>query len=132
MDFAYSNIMDRADYRDDGLAHGIPLRIHLDPYKEIAGAVRAQKDWSYHVSPVRDYHGGLGHPFSFVRVTIPECLPERLEIMSYANEYAFLYDGTPPRGCFGVRSLTLTLRRPDGEPRLEKCGCVLGTVSIRN
>jgi hypothetical protein len=42
---------------------------------------------------VKDYQGGLGDPFSFIRVTIPECLPERLEIISYANEYAFLYDG---------------------------------------
>ncbi|KAM7213323.1 Isoprenoid synthase domain containing protein [Rhypophila decipiens] len=27
-----------------------------------------------------------------MRVAMPECLPERLEIVSYANEFAFLYD----------------------------------------
>jgi len=97
MDFKHSHALPAGSYRDDGLANGIRLRMHRDPVKEIAGALRAQKDWGFFVSPVADYQGGLGNPFSFVRVTIPECLPERLEIMSYANEYAFLYDGTYAR-----------------------------------
>jgi hypothetical protein len=37
------------------------------------------------------HHEGLGPSFSFVRATVPQCLPERLEIMSYANEHAFFY-----------------------------------------
>jgi hypothetical protein len=93
MDFKHSDVLASGTYRDDGLANGIPLRIHKDPYKEIAGSLRAQQDWNTSVSPVRDYQGGLGHPYSFIRVTIPECIPERLEVISYANEYAFLYDG---------------------------------------
>lgn len=28
-----------------------------------------------------------------MRVTVPEYLPDRLEIISYANEFTFLYDG---------------------------------------
>lgn len=93
MDFKHSNVLAPGTYRDDGLANGIPLRIHKDPFKEIAGTLRAQQDWNKNVSPVKDYQGGLGEQFSFIRVTIPECLPDRLEIISYANEYAFLYDG---------------------------------------
>ncbi|KAJ4294097.1 hypothetical protein N0V90_007787 [Kalmusia sp. IMI 367209] len=92
MEFRHSDVLAPGEYRDDGLANGIPLRIHRDPFQEIAGSLRAQNDWNSSVSPVRDYQGGLGHPFSFIRVTIPECIPERLEIISYANEYAFLYD----------------------------------------
>ncbi|KAL5397145.1 hypothetical protein PMIN06_003678 [Paraphaeosphaeria minitans] len=92
MDFKYSDVLDSGTYRDDGLANSIPFRIHQDPYSEIAGSLRAQKDWDSTVSPVRNYQGGLGHPYSFIRATIPECIPERLEIISYANEYAFLYD----------------------------------------
>lgn len=38
------------------------------------------------------YKGGLGDPFTFVSVTVPECHPDRLELISYANEFAFLYD----------------------------------------
>ncbi|KAF2448982.1 fusicoccadiene synthase [Karstenula rhodostoma CBS 690.94] len=92
MDFKHSDVLGSGTYRDDGLANGIPLRIHKDPYSEIAGSLRAQRDWNSSVSPVQNYQGGLGHPYSFVCATIPECIPERLEIISYANEYAFLYD----------------------------------------
>jgi hypothetical protein len=89
----YSHLVDPETYRTDGLALFIPLRMHRDLYKEIAGALMAQEDWNKHVEPVRGYLGGLGPVYSFVSVTIPECRPERLEIMSYANEFAFLYDG---------------------------------------
>ncbi|CAO2658411.1 Nn.00g061340.m01.CDS01 [Neocucurbitaria sp. VM-36] len=92
MYFLYSEAVKRGTYRDDGLANDLQLRLHKDPYKEIKGTLRAQEDWDRTVSSVKDYHGGLGDNFSFVRVTIPECLPDRLEIISYANEYAFLYD----------------------------------------
>lgn len=94
MDFCHSDQLAPGSYRDDGLANSCALRIHKDPDAEMAGSLRAQRDWTNHVSPVRDYHGGLGDVFSFVRVTIPECIPDRLEIISYANEFAFLYDGT--------------------------------------
>ena len=94
MDFLYSEAVKQGTYRDDGLANDLQLRLHRDSYKEIKGTLRAQEDWDRTVSSVKDYHGGLGDHFSFVRVTIPECLPDRLEIVSYANEYAFLYDGT--------------------------------------
>ncbi|TAQ86123.1 hypothetical protein B7494_g5555 [Chlorociboria aeruginascens] len=83
---------DPSTYETFGLCNGIPLRIHNDPLKELHGATRAQEDWSKFVAPVVNYKGGLGAQYSFIRVTVPECLPERLEILSYANESAFLYD----------------------------------------
>ncbi|KAF5987601.1 dicarboxylate carrier protein [Fusarium bulbicola] len=69
-----------------------PLRMHRDSAKEVKGALRAQNDWTRYVRPVHGYKGGLADPFGFISVTIPECRPERLEIVSYANEFAFLYD----------------------------------------
>ncbi|KAK7935351.1 hypothetical protein PG985_000846 [Apiospora marii] len=93
MDFRYSKVIDPNSYRTDGLAEGISLRQHDDlDSKEIKGALRAQNDWGKLVNPMHGYDGGLGDRFSFIRVTVPECLPERLEIVSYANEFAFLYD----------------------------------------
>ncbi|KAH7115076.1 fusicoccadiene synthase [Dendryphion nanum] len=92
METLYSEVIDEKTYQADGLAHGIPLRVHSDPFKEIAGALRAQRDWTNNVRPVTGYWGGLGDQYSFIRVTVPECRPERLEIISYANEFAFLYD----------------------------------------
>ncbi|KAH6615376.1 fusicoccadiene synthase [Boeremia exigua] len=88
----YSDVVERSSYRDDGLSNGIELRVHRSQYMEIIGSLHAQRDWSDLVSPVVRYHGGLGDRFNFVSVTIPDCLPERLEIIAYANEYAFLYD----------------------------------------
>lgn len=93
MEYKYSGVVEPESYRTDGLSLNIPLRIHLDPYKEIFGALQAQRDWNQQVCPLGEYQGGLGPLYSFIRVTVPECLPERLEIMSYANEFAFLYDG---------------------------------------
>lgn len=93
MDFVFSREVDPSLYETHGLANGVPLRLHLDDVKETQGALRAQSDWTKYVSPVENYKGGLGDSYTFIRVTVPECIPERLEIISYANEFAFLYDG---------------------------------------
>lgn len=94
MEFQYSDVIDPSTYETEGLCDGIALRRHRNPIHENKGAVRAQEDWTKLVGPVVHYKGGLGAEFSFIRVTVPECLPERLEVLSYANEFAFLYDGS--------------------------------------
>lgn len=100
MDFRYSEVIDPATYDAQGLCNGISLRMHKDHTRERIGAIRAQRDWTKFTGPVGHYKGGLGTPYSFMRVTVPECQPERLEIISYANEFAFLYDG---RHCYRSR-----------------------------
>ncbi|KAI1135782.1 fusicoccadiene synthase [Hypoxylon sp. FL0543] len=92
MEFKYSKEIDPDVYETEGLGYGIPLRMHKDQDEEIKGTLRAQRDWTKYVQPVHGYHGNLGDPYSFLCVTVPECLPDRLELISYANEYAFLYD----------------------------------------
>jgi hypothetical protein len=57
------------------------------------GTLEAQKDWENLVCPLQEHKGGLGPNYGFMTVSMPECLPERFEIVSYANEFAFLYDG---------------------------------------
>ena len=93
MEFRYSEIIDPSTYETEGLCKGILLRKHKDQFREDVGAIKAQEDWTRLVSRVEHYKGGLGARFDFVSVTVPECLPERLEILAYANEFAFLYDG---------------------------------------
>lgn len=96
MEYQYSEVVDPSVYETDGLVakkNMLSLRRHKDTFSEIIGSLRAQRDWSEHVCPVYGYQGGLGDQYSFIRLTVPECLPERLEVISYANEYAFLYDG---------------------------------------
>ncbi|KAJ2997364.1 hypothetical protein NUW58_g677 [Xylaria curta] len=92
MNFNYSREIDPSIYETHGLDGGIPLRIHKDQHLEFKGALRAQRDWDKHVGNADGYKGGLGDPFSFISVTVPECIPDRLELISYANEFAFLYD----------------------------------------
>jgi hypothetical protein len=100
MEFIYSDIIDPSTYEAEGLSHGIPLRKHRDATKENIGATRAQRDWAKLVGPMGNYKGSLGADYTFIRVTVPECLPERLEILAYANEYAFLYDGGVHARCY--------------------------------
>ena len=102
MDFIHSELVDPTTFDSEGLCEGISLRKHFDTASEGIGALRAQRDWSKYVAPIQNYHGGLGPKFIFVCVTLPECLPDRLEIISYANEYAFLYDGTCISGCYRI------------------------------
>lgn len=109
IDFWYSDVVNPLTYETEGLCVDIPLRRHRDIEKENLGALRAQEDWTKLVRPVPNYKGGLSAKCSFVQVTVPECLPERLEVISYANEFAFLYDGDVFAP--GFLSITLTLYR---------------------
>lgn len=122
MEYIYSEEVDPILYETHGLGTEVRLRLHKDLVKESRGALRAQEDWSKHVQAIGLYHGGLGERFSFIRVTVPECLPERLEIISYANEYAFLYDGgwLPT---FSRSELIQGCSRCDGESRSTRYEC---------
>ena len=94
MEYQYSDVLDPSSYETHGLDLGIPLRVHNDTdASEIRGAQRVQNDWTKLVKPVQGYKGGIGERFSFIGACVPECLPERIEIISYSNEFAFLYDG---------------------------------------
>lgn len=93
MKFRYSDLIKPSTYETEGLCDGIPLRKHKDPYKVVSGALRAQEDWAKRVGPLNHYRGGLGSEYSHIEVAIPECLPDRLEILAYANEFGFLFDG---------------------------------------
>ncbi|KAI0160238.1 geranylgeranyl pyrophosphate synthase [Xylariaceae sp. FL1272] len=93
MEYKYSTIVDPSTYETEGLCDGIDLRRHIAADMEEIGTLRAQEDWRKMVGPVaRPYKGGLNSNYSFMTVSVPECLPERLEIISYANEFAFLHD----------------------------------------
>jgi hypothetical protein len=93
MEYKYSYILDPLLYRTEDLCDGLLVRKHVAEDLEEIGAFRAQQDWRAMVAPISDYKGGLGPRHSFMAVSMPECLPDRFEIVSYANEFAFLHDG---------------------------------------
>ena len=94
MAFKYSTPIDASKYDPDGLCEGIELRRHAAADLEEIGAFRVQEDWRRLVGPLeKPFRGGLAPNFSFITVAVPECLPERLEITSYALEFGFIHDG---------------------------------------
>ncbi|KAL1597851.1 hypothetical protein SLS60_008338 [Paraconiothyrium brasiliense] len=55
--------------------------------------MRLRNDWQKHIGSLPSTtYGGQGPQYNFTAVTIPECLPERLEIVAYIMEFAFLHD----------------------------------------
>jgi hypothetical protein len=97
MEYQHSKEVDGDCYEMEGLGIHVAPRIHKDLDLEARGTLRCQRDWAKHVGPLAGYKGGLGPRYHFMSITIPECLPERLECISYANEFAFLYDGKSTR-----------------------------------
>ncbi|KAK8059989.1 hypothetical protein PG996_009919 [Apiospora saccharicola] len=92
MECRYSEVVDPSSYETEGLSGGIDVRKSSFTELEDRGAIRAHQDWARHVGPCKGYRGGLGPEYSFVSVVMPECLPERMEVVAYANEFAFMYD----------------------------------------
>ncbi|KAL9609842.1 MAG: hypothetical protein Q9167_005409 [Letrouitia subvulpina] len=89
----YSTIIDSSQWDTEGLCKGIDLRRHVAGDLEEVGAFRAQEDWRRLVGPLeKPYRGGLGPELSFITAAVPECLPDRMEITSYALEFGFMHD----------------------------------------
>ncbi|KAK8047539.1 geranylgeranyl pyrophosphate synthase [Apiospora saccharicola] len=93
MEYKFSSVVDPSTYETHGLCDGIPLRCHHQPELEEIEAFRCQEDWRRWVGPLGFYKGGLGPRWNFIAITVPECRPDRLAILGYANELAFLHDG---------------------------------------
>lgn len=92
MQYKFSSVVDPSMYETHGLCDGIPLRCHHNPELEEIETLRCQEDWRRWVGPLGFYKGGLGPRWNFMAITVPECLPERLGVLGYANELAFLHD----------------------------------------
>ncbi|RAH79187.1 putative geranylgeranyl diphosphate synthase [Aspergillus japonicus CBS 114.51] len=92
MEFKFSTVVDPSTYQTQGLCDGLTVRYHKNTELEEIGCLRCQEHWREQVGPLGLYKGGLGHPWSGMSIAIPEALPDRLGIVSYANELAFLHD----------------------------------------
>lgn len=92
MDFLFSTEIDPSTYETDGLCDGYPLRLHKNDLLADLGCLRAHEDWNRLVAPVKSFNGGISARYNWMSVSVPECLPDRIEIMAYANEIVFLHD----------------------------------------
>ena len=93
MEYQFSSLISESAYETEGLCDGIPVRRHNYPDLETTGTIQAQRDWARLVAPLENHNGGLGPRYNFMAISMPECIPARFSIVSYANEFAFLYDG---------------------------------------
>src|SRR5262245_50213179 len=93
MKFHHSTPIDPSAYEVDGLVcEGYNLRVSNYTHLADLGAIRAQQDWTAHVAPTQYFKGTLGDTYDFISLSIPECLPDRIELVAYANEMYFLHD----------------------------------------
>ncbi|KAL2129754.1 hypothetical protein VTI74DRAFT_7344 [Chaetomium olivicolor] len=95
MEYHNSLLADPSTYSSDmdGLCTAIPVRIHCNPELADRGALRAQKDWKQIFGSLPAHHSGtLGPEYNFVSTCFPETLPDRLELVAYIIEVAFLLD----------------------------------------
>lgn len=92
MEFHYSSALHPSTYDSHHLCDGIQPRLHNDHEVEDLAIIRAHEDWRGNVAPIGMFRGCLDPKHSFVSLCMPECLPERLDIVSYANEFGFLHD----------------------------------------
>jgi hypothetical protein len=94
MECQYSSVLDPETYHDitGGLCDRLPVRVHNDRQIEDLAIIRLHEDWKANVGPLGHFRGTLHPKHSFMSITVPECIPERLDVLSYANEFGFLHD----------------------------------------
>ncbi|RDW83563.1 bifunctional terpene synthase/polyprenyl synthetase family protein [Aspergillus mulundensis] len=75
-----------------GFCHNYELRRHRHEHKANEGSLRLRADWENTIGPIERW--GSCNPWEghFGSVVLPFCRPERLAILCYIFEYAFLYD----------------------------------------
>lgn len=93
MEFKFSEVVNPSTYDTQGLCDGLKVRYHKNPEIEELDVLRCQEHWREMVGPLGLYKGSLGKHWNGMSIAIPEALPERLGIVSYATELAFLHDG---------------------------------------
>ncbi|KAK4235205.1 isoprenoid synthase domain-containing protein [Achaetomium macrosporum] len=95
MEFPNSRLVEPSAYPADmdGLSSWMPVRVHRNASLADRGALRAQKDWLRTFGPFPPgFAGTMGPEYNFVATTMPEILPDRLELVAYITEMAFLVD----------------------------------------
>lgn len=95
MEFQYSNPVDPDYARALGASTIFHIRIHKSPELADKGTMRLLDDWAKIVGDGREksHLGGPNAHGHLIALGIPECLPERLPLAAYLNEFGFLYDG---------------------------------------
>ncbi|KAJ5624352.1 isoprenoid synthase domain-containing protein [Penicillium lagena] len=76
----------------DGFCHHYALRRHKHEQNANEGSFRCRDDWRKYIGPIERWGSCNPYDGHFATVVLPLCKPERLALVSYIFEYAFLYD----------------------------------------
>src|SRR6201996_2916112 len=85
-------VLHLSEYDTQGFCHNYPARRHNYGHEADKGSRDARADWVRYIGPITQ--AGGCNPFSghFAALTLPTCKPERLRLIAYIFEYAFLHD----------------------------------------
>ncbi|KAM7196549.1 Isoprenoid synthase domain containing protein [Rhypophila sp. PSN 637] len=87
-----SVLVDISQYDTQGFCPGYQLRRHQYETLANAGCQEARQDWIRYIGPAAEF--GNCNPINgnFTANVLPFCKPERLKLVAYVLEYAFLHD----------------------------------------
>ncbi|KAF7125867.1 hypothetical protein CNMCM5793_002160 [Aspergillus hiratsukae] len=87
-----SYLVPRSSPAIQGFCKGYPLRRHRFEDESNKGSLQCRADWVEFIGPIERW--GCYNPWegNFGAVVLPFCKPERLAIICYIFEYAFMYD----------------------------------------
>lgn len=93
MELRHSFAVDASEFDGDGLFEGVPLRASKYQVLSDMAIIRADQDWREHVGPLPTvYRGSLHRRYNATAATVPECLPDRIEVVAYMIELGYLFD----------------------------------------
>ncbi|KAK4119290.1 terpenoid synthase [Parathielavia appendiculata] len=84
--------LDLAQYATHGFCQGYPLKRHRYETLDNAGCYEARRDWAKYIGPAREFGGCNPFDGNFTSLVLPLCKPERLKLIAYIIEYAFIHD----------------------------------------
>ncbi|RMZ70974.1 fusicoccadiene synthase [Pyrenophora seminiperda CCB06] len=87
-----SYLIPLSQYDTQGLCSNYTLRRHKYEAEANAGCHEARSDWIKYIGPIEQFGGCNPLNGNFSAVVLPLCRPERLRLIAYVLEYAFLYD----------------------------------------
>ncbi|OJJ72250.1 hypothetical protein ASPBRDRAFT_675371 [Aspergillus brasiliensis CBS 101740] len=114
-----------------GFCHNYPLRRHKYEDQANKGSQQCRDDWEQYIGPIERW--GCGNPWEghFAAVVLPFCRPDRIAIISYCFEYAFMYDNVVE----SAAKSTVNINRDDialDETEYRTVRSVTGTKQIQS
>ncbi|KAL4961087.1 bifunctional terpene synthase/polyprenyl synthetase family protein [Aspergillus stella-maris] len=126
-----SSIVERSTPNIAGFCSDYELRRHNHEHLANEGSLRCRTDWEQFIGPIERW--GSCNPWEghFGAVVLPFCKPERLAVICYIFEYAFLYDNVVESAAKSTLNLNTDNIALD-ETEYRTVRSILGTKQIQS